>query len=308
MDTKQKSRTPDAKRSRTALSARPHKRQPGQNKPERAAAPEVVFMPPKPFSRNRLILRLATVAALVIALLFSVSVFFKVQNVEVSGVNKYDASSILEASGIHNGENLITLNRPGAAGKIMKALPYVKSVRIGIRLPDTVLISVEEVEVAYSVQARDGRWWMLSSDGKVLEEDPEGQRTGHTKILGLQIEVPEVGQTAVALEQPPKTDEEGNPLPVTVTAAKQLETALAVARQLELNHMIGVASSIDVTSVMDIVLWYGVRFQVELGDANALPKKIYSMKNVISNMDSYASGIIDLTDPDDPEGIPYRPF
>lgn len=305
----QKKRTSAPRRNTRAVSSdRSRTREPGQQRPEKKTAPDVVFMPPKPFNRNRFLLQLATLAAVVIALLLSVSVFFKVENVQVSGMNKYEAHAIMEASGIRNGENLITLSRAKAAGKIMKALPYVKSVRIGIKLPDTVIISIEELEVTYAVQARDDSWWLMGSNGNVVDAEPAGQRTSHTKILGVKIEIPKVGQKAVALEQPPKTDEAGNPLPVTVTAAQQLETALAVAQQLENNHVIGQAASIDVTSVMAMELWYGQRFQIKLGDATQLDKKIYCMKNVVDNMNAYASGVIDLTDPDDPEGFPYTPF
>lgn len=293
--------------TRAVSSDRSRVREPGQ-KPEKKTAPDVVFMPPKPFNRNRFLLHLATLAAVVIALLLSVSVFFKVENIQVAGMNKYEAHTIMEASGIYKGENLITLSRAKAAGKIMKALPYVKSVRIGIKLPDTVIISIEELEVVYAVQARDESWWLIGSNGVVVDAEPAGQRTSHTKILGVQIELPKVGQTAVALEQPPRTDEEGNPIPVTVTAAKQLQTALAVAQQLELYHVIGQAASIDVTSVLAMEVWYGQRFRIKLGDETKLDKKIYCMKNVVENMHNYASGIIDLTDPDDPDGFPYTPF
>lgn len=43
-------------------------------KPHRST-PEVVYLPPKPFNRNRLVLRLVTVAAVVVALVLGMSVF-----------------------------------------------------------------------------------------------------------------------------------------------------------------------------------------------------------------------------------------
>lgn len=315
MDTKQKNRSSTTARRRRTVSS--DKSRVGAAAQKRTAqetaakkAPDVVYTPPKPFNRNRLLLRLATVAAVVIAFLLSVSVFFKVENVQVSGNVKYDAHAIWEASGISTGENLITMSRAKAAGKIMKELPYVKSVRIGIKLPDTVMIHIEEVEVTYAVKARDESWWLLGADGKVIEKAQSGQQEGHTKVLGVQIELPQVGQIATALEQPARTDEEGNPIPVTVTAAQQLKAALDIAQYLEANQIIGKAASIDVTSVMDMELWYGQQFRVKLGDTTALREKITKMKNVIDYMavnKPYASGIIDLTDPNSAE-IPYTSF
>ena len=66
---------------------------------------------------------------------------------EVSGTNRYNVASIREASGIEEGESLLAFGKTKAAGKIMENLRYVKSVRIGITLPDTVNIYIEEVDV-----------------------------------------------------------------------------------------------------------------------------------------------------------------
>lgn len=309
MDNKQRKRTNAPKRAtRKVSSDKTRVREPGQKKPEKQTAPDVVFMPPKPFNRNRFLLHLATVAAVVIALLLSLSVFFKVENIRVSGTEKYDIDTVMQASGISQGENLITLSRAKIASKIMKALPYVKSVRIGIKLPDTVVISIEEVEVTYAVRARDDSWWLISSDGKVVEAEPEGERTSHTKILGVQIEVPKVGDTATAMEQPPATDEAGNTLPVAVTAAKQLETALAVVQQMELSGIIGDAASVDVTSIMSIVVWYEQRIQVKIGNTDKLPVKISRMKDIVNQIGAYEKVSVDLTDPDNPAGITQKPF
>ena len=60
-------------------------------KPEKKPAQEVVYLPPKPFNRNRLLLHLATVAAVVIALIIGITLFFKVDSdkILVSGNAQY---------------------------------------------------------------------------------------------------------------------------------------------------------------------------------------------------------------------------
>ena len=47
------------------------RRKTSQTKQKRSIAEDVVYLPPKPFSRKRLLLRLATVVAVVFALVFS---------------------------------------------------------------------------------------------------------------------------------------------------------------------------------------------------------------------------------------------
>ena len=53
-----------------------------------APAPDVVYTPAKPFSRDRFLVRLATVVAVVVALMFGISIFFRVEHVTVSGADK----------------------------------------------------------------------------------------------------------------------------------------------------------------------------------------------------------------------------
>lgn len=262
-------------------------------------SPDVVYLPPKPFSRNRLILHLATVAAVVIALILGLSVFFKVEIIEISGMQKYTAWDIENASGIEKGDNLLTFGRTKAAGKIISALPYVKSARIGIKLPDTVKIEVVEVEVTYALKAQDGQWWLVSSEGKVVEKAANGQENRFTKILGVQLENPVISQQAVAWQDPQMpTDEVGNTVPITVTAADRLKTVVDITGFLELNGIIGQITSIDVNYLSDIQLWYGHQFQVKLGGTDQLSIKIARMKAAVAQMGA-GEGVLDIRDPDE---------
>ena len=133
---------------------------------------DVVYMPPKPFMRNRLLLRLATVVAIVVALVLCMAVFFRVEHIQVSGMEQYSAWDISQASGIKQGDSLFSLGLPGAAAKI-KALNYVKDVRIGIKLPNIVMIEITEVRVTYAVKADNDEWWLVDSRGRVIEKATE---------------------------------------------------------------------------------------------------------------------------------------
>lgn len=265
----------------------------------------MVYLPPKPFNRSRLILRLATVVAVVLALVLGLSVFFKVDTVEVSGFDKYTRDEIVAASGIKAGDHLLTFGRTRAAGKIISALPYVKSVRIGIKLPDTVMIEVVEVDITYAVEAKDGNWWLMSAEGKIVEQAANGEESRYTKVLGIQLQDPQVGQQAVAWQNStPPVDENGNAIPVTTTAAERLKAVINIAGFLETNKIIGKVATIDVNQLMDIKLWYGNQYQILLGGTDQLSVKIAMMKAALSQVD-YDSGILDVRDPNN---ILFREF
>lgn len=285
----------------------------GRKKPpaKPKGTPDVVYMPPKPFNRNRLMLQLATVAAIVLALLLSISVFFKVdaEKIKVSGNLKYSEWEIVQASGLTGGENLLTFSHAGAAGKIILELDYIDSVRIGIKLPDTVMIEVHEVDVTYAVKDRTDAWWLISANGKVVAKAESGEEETCTKILGVRLDSPVLSQQAKALEETQSgTDENGNLLPVIHTNAQRLSTVLDIAQYLELNGVLGQAASIDVNNMVDIQLWYKDQYQVKLGDSTQLGYKISMMAQMIRQMDDYQSGVLDLTFTTYPDRGGYKPF
>lgn len=295
-----------ARQPQKAPHAQPRKHAPVKEEPIRVT-PEVVYLAPKPFSRNRLILHLATVIAVVLALVLGLSVFFKVENIQVSGCNQYSAWQVQQASGINAGEQLLTFSRARAAGKIIDALPYVKYARIGITLPDTVKIEIVETQVTYAAQAEDDSWWLFDSNGKIVAESSDGSI--HTKIIGLTLKDPVIGQQAVASEvTEPQVDEDGNTIPVTVTGAQRLTVAVDIADFLERYGIIGQAASIDVTDIYSIELWYGTKFQVLLGDSSDMSTKIRDLKSIVDDYAvnrPYESGLLDLSDP---EWIEYQSF
>lgn len=267
-----------------------------------SAAPRVVYTPARPISRGRLLLRLTTVVAVVLALSLGLSIFFKVEVITVSGAQKYDPWTIKEASGIQVGDNLLSFGEAKAAGKIRTALPYVYSVRIGIKLPDTVNIEIKELDVVYAIRDAANQWWLISASGRVVEKADSAKAGECTQILGVQISNPAAGEQAVAYEPPQDaTDENGQTVPVTVTGSQRLETALQILQHMEDNGIIGEAATVDVESLGNIELWYGQRFQVLLGDTQRLDYKIRCMNGVINGKDEqnslkeYDSGVLDIT-------------
>lgn len=302
MDTKEKMRPAAATKPR-----RPAQR---QTPKEQRPLQDVVYMPPKPFVRNRLLLRLATIAAVVVALVLAMAVFFKVEHIQVSGMEQYTAWDISQASGIEQGDSLFSLELPAAAARV-KALPYVKDVRVGIKLPNMVLIEIVEVRVTYAVKSQEDDWWLVDSTGRIVEQLPADSQKSHTKILGVHLLNPVAGTQAVAQETAvPEVDAEGNPIPLVVTAAQRLSVALRIADNLEACGILGEAASIDVNAMDNLQVWYGQQYQIKLGDASQLEHKISMVKGAIDRLsaESHNSGVLDASFTVDKTGIRYTRF
>ena len=288
---------------------------------------DVVYTPPKPFKRGQFLLHLATVAAVVLAVVIGMSIFFKVETVRVSGCNKYTPWEVSEASGIEIGGNLMTVSRARISGNIISNLPYISKARVGIILPDTVNIEITELEVVYAVEDAAGSWWLMSSDGKLVEEINSVLAKDYTQVLGVRLEGSQVGQQAVAQEparetiplvdpegetgeptEPEKMDETTPTIAVGITGAQRLSTVMAVLKELSNNSITGQIDSVDVTSLNAVELWYDERFQVNLGDTSRLEYKIGALKAAVSQMESYESGHLDVSFTNWPDKVGYNPF
>ena len=282
-----------------------------------ANRPNVTYTQPLPFNLNKLLLQLTVVIAVVLAVVIGLSVFFKVERVVVYGNEAYSAWTIKEASGIEDGERLLGIGRPRASGKIITALPYVKTARIGIKLPDTVNIYIEEFDVSYAVQAADESWWLMTSTGKIAEQIDKATSNSYTKVLGVQVVGPVVGQQAVALEvfapeaeeatEATDSTEVTSPV-ITVTANDRLQAALLILGKLEENDIVGEVATVNVANLYNLELQYGQRYQVKLGDTSNMDRKISEMKASVMQLNDYQTGILDVSYTTYAEGPFYTPL
>ena len=289
-----------------------------KNRPKRPT-PAVIYTQPAVFNRNRLVIQLVTVTAVVLALVIGLSVFFKVGHIYVSGAEVYSESSITEVCGINKGDNLLTFSHARAAALIRANRPYVREVRFGIKLPDTVNIIIEEDDVVYAIKDQTGQWWLMNSDGRVVEQGNNAKVANHTQVLGVALQDPVPDERGVALESAPAAEEAtaetaaqgetvAESVPVTTTGAQRLDAALQILKALENNDIVGSAASVDVSRIDDIILWYGTRYQVNLGDNSGLDHKIACMNAVIAQMSEYQSGVLDCSFTIWPNQVGYTPF
>lgn len=285
---------------------RPVRRRRLDNKPRQD---ETIYTEAKPVNITHFLIRIATVIAIVMAVVFGMSIFFKVSQVEVVGTEKYTVSQIQEAAGLMNGTNLLTLNKGQIASRILTKLPYVNKVlSIGIRLPDTVVIQVEETEVSYAVQSEEDTWWLVSCEGKILEKVDGSVAYSNTRILGVKLENPELGKTAVASEMQAVPPVEAPTEPITVYNRERLAAALQIAKEMEDNGVLGELATIDVSDMGNITVWYGQRFEIRFGDGEGIPKKVFSVVQTIYRLGQYQAGMLDVSFTTWPDEVYFKSF
>ena len=267
---------------------------------------------PRPFSKGRFLLMLVTVVAVVLAFLSAMTLFFRVDEVIVAGTKQYTPYMVKEASGISEGDGLLGISKPRAAGKIRAELPYVKDVKISKSLPGTVRILVRELDVCYAIQAVDSSWWLIDSEGRVVESIQSSAASGYTQILGVKAEAPRIGQVVHAprdaAEPLPtatgETEEIGTqptenglqiPTQPQITEQDRMETALQLLSLLERNEIIGSMAKIDVSSLHNVTMEYEDRFHVVVGTAENLSYKIAAMTSAVEQLEEYEIGELDVS-------------
>lgn len=126
------------------------------------------------------------VAGVLVALLLIAGVLYAapvltISAFNVTGTQRLTPKQVVEASGLHEGDNLLRISaRDAAAG--VAALPWADSVTVSRTLPHTVDIEVREREAVAFVDAPDGPH-LIDARGRefVVETPPPGA----VRIVGL---------------------------------------------------------------------------------------------------------------------------
>ena len=221
--------------------------------------------------------KLIIMAALAAAVVFGVAIFFKVGRIEVQGNAIYSDETVVEASGLELGDNLLTVSRAAVGGSVKAALPYVDQVSVGRVLPDTVVISVKESELVFAAQTDTNAYWLISPSGKALERIDESLLEQYPQIVGLTLQNPTAGQT------------------VTAVNSSTLDAVLTLFSELDGTGILEHVAGLNVEKEYDMILQYDDRYEIDLGSSDRLPYKVQYLQAILAQLSDFQAGTIDLT-------------
>jgi len=212
------------------------------------------------------------------ALIFGMSVFFRVSTITVTGNLIYSEEEIIEASGIEAGDNLFFINRFSATSKIFNKLPYVEHISISRSLPNIIVIEVTESAAVAYVRGEDSIW-AIDRSCKLLSAISEAEAQALIEVYGLMPLAPSVGGIVSPGEaETPK-----------VTYLSQI---LRMIVHLELQNDI---SYIDMSNVSSPQFDYLGRFTVKLGSNEDVDYKFQLMIGAVQKLEDGDSGVLDLS-------------
>ncbi|MGI5978418.1 MAG: cell division protein FtsQ/DivIB [Oscillospiraceae bacterium] len=214
------------------------------------------------------------------ALAFGMSVFFRVSNVEVTGAKRYSDSEIVAASGVKDGDNLIFVDRAAIEERIYEKLLYIGSVTVSRRLPNTVVIAVDESSTFASLETDSGIW-IVDRNCRVIEKlSAHTDRTDNIiSVSGLKGVKPKKGAAlSVAQEDEAK-----------LTYLKDLLTAISAA------GIAGDVSTLTIENSANPEMRYLDRFRVRFGRDEDLDSKLRLLSEVVARLEESDRGSIDLS-------------
>lgn len=215
-----------------------------------------------------------TVLFVVATAILSLTVFFNISDIAVTGNEHYTDAEIIAASGLLEGQNLFRLNKFKVIDKMKEKLPYLSQVSVDRHLPVGIEFIVTESK-PYLVAGADSEYYVLDESLKVLEitdTKPENLPL----VEGLLLSSAVLGEI--------------------VTSENGEDTRLA-ALTAALKDRIGddCVTAIDVTTSYDVSFEYKGRIKVLVGTVDDIDNKLQLVKYVIDENRSNEKAEIDIS-------------
>lgn len=203
--------------------------------------------------------------------------YFNIKNVEVQGNKAVSSKMITDISGIFKGNNIFYLNIQKSRENILK-ISYVSNVSIDRKLPDKIIINITERNAHYFVKL-DKSYLIIDNDGIILEKRNDLKGLKLTEIIGIKPDNRKIGESILT----------------NSSRSSQIEILNTFSDLIERNKSDFTISSIDLSDILDLKVYYG-GMCVKLGTKENLESKLNKALNILSlNQLKNAKGYIDVS-------------
>lgn len=212
------------------------------------------------------------------AIILALTLFFRVNTVAVTGQQRYTQQQIVDASGIRTGDNLFLLNKYDVANRIVTELPYIETIRINRKLPDTLLMEVQECSAVLAV-VQENNAWLVSPTGKIVDRKAAAAADQYPVIDGCTLLSPSVG----------------TPIALATEYARRQESLLSLLGQLDQEGLLDQVNAIHLGEADVLTMDYAGRFQVEMHYHSDYSRDLRALTKTIEKLETNETGTIELT-------------
>ena len=204
---------------------------------------------------------LALVLMLCVGMALSLTVFFKIESIQVVGDTRYAKEELIDAAGISVGENLFRVSKKNVSEKLVAGYPYIEQVRLQRVLPNALLLHVTEAEAKAAVETGQA-YTLLDARARVLETGLPTCPEGYFRVTGF----PVVGLSPGDFLSGEDKD--------------RLQVLLEIQDCVAANGLSKIRLA-DLSDLADLWLLYDGRVAIELGGRSDIDYKIRAAKSVI---------------------------
>lgn len=269
--------------------------------------------------RKAIIGVLCVLAVLVVGIVLSINLLFKVTDFRVENADRttpantgiYTEQQLIDATGIQVGDNLYGFSTKEKSDQLLAQMPYLDVAVVTRQAPGTVIIRVQPAVERFKMEY-SGSWLVLSEQLKVLRVEPAEP----DNLVQLDALLPEGAATTpgsfLTLDAPSEPTALATAMPsgtATPENADEADTPQETPNEV-LNELLGELDQyglLDGTTVLtmqnmtELSFLYQGRVSVQLGTANNLDYKIRFAAYIILDTggDGLASsdrGTLDVSD------------
>ena len=212
--------------------------------------------------RRKISARIAFLIMTFIAAFLAVTIFFKIDSIEVTATEHYTEDELISASGVEIGDNLFTFRTSKVEKELLEKYPYLASVSVTRSLPSTLVIKAVDSVPAAAVNLTSGGYCLIDENGKLLEQAstvPEGIPT----VTGVTVSDMAEGKY--------------------LTDNSKSEILVDITKVLKEKNIISNVNFINVSCITDVRMGYLGRLDVRLGQADKLKEKIQMLIHIAEN-------------------------
>ena len=249
--------------------------------------------------RKAIIGVLCVLAVLVVGIVLSINLLFKVTDFRVENADRttpantgiYTEQQLIDATGIQVGDNLYGFSTKEKSDQLLAQMPYLDVAVVTRQAPGTVIIRVQPAVERFKME-HSGSWLVLSEQLKVLRVEPAEP----DNLVQLDALLPEGAATTpgsfLTLDAPSEPTALATAMPsgtATPENADEADTAQETPNEV-LNELLGELDQyglLDGTTVLtmqnmtELSFLYQGRVSVQLGTANNLDYKIRFAADII---------------------------
>ena len=258
---------------------------PKKDKMENHSRDEVRSINKKKNHRKRKIKRIAALCLFALAVICAgialvLTVFFRIDTItiQIEGNRLYSDKDIITCCGIETGDNLFLVSEKKINEKLTNDMPYVKSVTIERKMPDTLIIKIVSAESAAAVPY-GSVYVVIDPEGKVLDNNSAVVPEGVPVVSGLSAIDPIEGQT------------------ITVSGDNNTEDFLLITKSID-DAGLENLTEINFTKKGYYRLKYDGRITLKLGNMTNIAEKIDRAKAAIDEQNTinpYFVGFFNLS-------------